>query len=145
MTLGHGGPLGYRVDTDDLLDAAIARATSLEPELRPATAEEFERQVNEHGKISLLVFLEDFRGWKPSALWEHIKFDVDHFNDIELRARRLVDTMAIALQASLLIRHAPKAVADAFVASRVGGDYGTNFGTLPPGTDFDALIRRAYG
>jgi putative acyl-CoA dehydrogenase len=62
---------------------------------------------------------------------------------IESRARLLVERMAIAFQASLLVRHAPKAVADAFVASRVAGERGAAFGTLPAGTDFGAILDRA--
>ncbi|MFB7495684.1 acyl-CoA dehydrogenase family protein [Streptomyces sp. NPDC056161] len=58
-------------------------------------------------------------------------------------ARRLVESMALALQASLLVRHAPAAVADAFCASRLGGDWGHSFGTLPGGTGLDAILERA--
>ena len=50
---------------------------------------------------------------------------------IEARARRVVEKMALALQGSLLVRHAPPAVADAFCASRLQGDHGLAFGTLP--------------
>jgi putative acyl-CoA dehydrogenase len=64
---------------------------------------------------------------------------------IEQRARRLVERMAIVWQASLLVRHAPAFVADAFVASRLDGDRGLAFGTLPAGTDFAAIIERAFG
>ena len=46
---------------------------------------------------------------------------------------RLVERMALALQASLLIRFGDEAVADAFCASRLGGDWGRAFGTLPAG------------
>ncbi|GAA1098117.1 DNA alkylation response protein [Nocardioides dubius] len=63
---------------------------------------------------------------------------------IETRARRLVELMALALQGSLLVRHAPTAVADAFCASRLGGDWGHAFGTLPTGADTDAIIERAF-
>jgi len=41
------------------------------------------------------------------------------------------------------VRHAPPAVADAFCASRLGGDWGQAFGTLPPGVDTAAIIERA--
>ena len=61
---------------------------------------------------------------------------------LELRARRVVEKMALALQGSLLVRHAPPAVADAFVASRLEGDSGRAFGTLPARTDFEAIIDR---
>ena len=50
--------------------------------------------------------------------------------------------MALALQGSLLVRHAPPAVADAFCASRLDGDRGLAFGTLPADTDFGAIIDR---
>ncbi|MFF1308235.1 DNA alkylation response protein [Streptomyces sp. NPDC058307] len=61
----------------------------------------------------------------------------------EAGARRLVEHMALTLQASLLVRHAPPAVADAFCASRLGGDWGHAFGTLPDAADLDAVLGRA--
>jgi putative acyl-CoA dehydrogenase len=64
-------------------------------------------------------------------------------SDIEVRARRLVEQMALVLQGSLLVRFAPAAVADAFCASRLGGDWGHAFGTLPPGVDTRAIVERA--
>ncbi|RKT54827.1 acyl-CoA dehydrogenase family protein [Saccharothrix australiensis] len=60
----------------------------------------------------------------------------------EVRARRLVELMALALQGSLLVRHAPAAVADAFCGTRFGGG-GYAFGTLPAGTDFGTILDRA--
>jgi putative acyl-CoA dehydrogenase len=62
---------------------------------------------------------------------------------IEHRARRLVERMALALQGSLLLRHGDPAVADAFCASRLGGDRGLAFGTLPPGVDCARIVARA--
>ncbi|MGA5730159.1 DNA alkylation response protein [Streptomyces seoulensis] len=61
----------------------------------------------------------------------------------QLSARRVVERMALTLQASLLVRHAPAAVADAFCATRLGGDWGHSFGTLPSGTDLSAVLDRA--
>jgi putative acyl-CoA dehydrogenase len=61
---------------------------------------------------------------------------------IELRARRLVERMALALQGSLLVRYGDPAVADAFCASRLSGDWGQAFGTLPAGTDFSRIVQR---
>ncbi|MFJ3442434.1 acyl-CoA dehydrogenase family protein [Streptomyces sp. NPDC086081] len=58
-------------------------------------------------------------------------------------ARRLVEDMALTLQASLLVRHAPPAVADAFCATRLGGDWGHAFGTLPDAADLDGIVARA--
>ena len=60
----------------------------------------------------------------------------------ETEARRLGEAMALVLQGALLVRHAPAAIADAFCASRLGGDWGFAFGTLPSGTDLDAIIDR---
>jgi putative acyl-CoA dehydrogenase len=58
-------------------------------------------------------------------------------------ARRLTQDLALALQASLLLRHAPQFVSDAFIASRLGGEFSGAFGTLSPGAPLDALIARA--
>ena len=58
-------------------------------------------------------------------------------------ARRLVEQMALSLQASLLVRHAPPAVADAFCATRLDGDWGHSFGTLPDSADLDGILGRA--
>jgi putative acyl-CoA dehydrogenase len=62
---------------------------------------------------------------------------------VETRARRIVERMALVLQGSLLVRFAPAAVADAFCASRLGGDWGTTFGTLPHSLDLAAIVERA--
>ena len=57
-------------------------------------------------------------------------------------AARLVERMALVLQGSLLVRHAPPAVADAFCTSRLAGDWGHAFGTLPRGVDTRAVVAR---
>ncbi|MFM9695651.1 acyl-CoA dehydrogenase family protein [Streptomyces europaeiscabiei] len=62
---------------------------------------------------------------------------------IEARARRLVERLALVLQGALLVRYAPPAVADAFCASRLGGDRGTAFGTLPHTLDLASVVERA--
>ncbi|MDT7548103.1 MAG: putative acyl-CoA dehydrogenase, partial [Actinomycetota bacterium] len=61
----------------------------------------------------------------------------------EVSARRLVERLAMTLQASLLVRYAPSSVSDAFLASRIEGDWGSAFGTLPRGTAFAEIIERA--
>jgi putative acyl-CoA dehydrogenase len=61
---------------------------------------------------------------------------------LESRARRVVEGMALALEGSLLVRGAPAAVADAFCASRLAGDGGLEYGTLPAGSDFETIIAR---
>lgn len=62
---------------------------------------------------------------------------------IEGRARRLVERIAVVLQGSLLVRFAPPEVADAFCASRLGGDWGASFGTLPHTLDLGSVVERA--
>jgi len=60
----------------------------------------------------------------------------------ETDARRLVEQLAVCWGASLCLRHEP-VIADAYVCSRLQGDWGTEFGTLPHGLDLDSLARRA--
>jgi putative acyl-CoA dehydrogenase len=57
-------------------------------------------------------------------------------------ARRVVEALALALQGSLVVRHSPTAVAEAFLASRLAGDAGRGFGTLPAGLDVEAIVER---
>jgi putative acyl-CoA dehydrogenase len=66
----------------------------------------------------------------------------DHGN-LEHRARQLVEQLAVALQASILVQHAPGAVADAFCASRLSDHPGRQFGVLPSGLDLAAVCARA--
>jgi putative acyl-CoA dehydrogenase len=63
--------------------------------------------------------------------------------DDEAAARRRAEQLALLLQASLLIRHAPSAVADAFVAARLDAPWRGSFGTLPEGIDGALLTSRA--
>jgi putative acyl-CoA dehydrogenase len=61
-------------------------------------------------------------------------------------ARRIVEQLALTLQAALLVQLAPAEVADAFVASRLGGGHGVTFGTLDSGLSESharALVDRA--
>ncbi|GAB3081852.1 acyl-CoA dehydrogenase family protein [Nocardioides zeae] len=72
-----------------------------------------------------------------------LKKELTSFDDIELRARRVVEQLALVFQGSQLVRHAPTAVADAFCATRLAGDWGHAFGTLPAGLDLDPILERA--
>ncbi|MFF2508112.1 acyl-CoA dehydrogenase family protein [Streptomyces sp. NPDC058067] len=76
------------------------------------------------------------------AAWQELQGELVLTEDAPLRARRVIERAALVLQGSLLVRHAPAAVADAFCASRLAGDRGLAFGTLPPDTDFAALLER---
>ncbi len=64
--------------------------------------------------------------------------------DDAAEARRFTERIAVALQASLLVRFSPTAVADGFLASRLAGDGGRAFGTLPRSVDFQTVISSAY-
>ncbi|MDX6580857.1 MAG: putative acyl-CoA dehydrogenase [Solirubrobacterales bacterium] len=71
-----------------------------------------------------------------------LRDELGDLEQVETRARRLVERMALVLQGSLLVRYGDPAVADAFCASRLDGDWGRAFGTLPAGTDFARIIER---
>ena len=62
--------------------------------------------------------------------------------ELAQRARVVVERMAVAWQAALLLRHAPAEVADAFVATRLAGDGGLNYGTLPTGIPARRIVDR---
>jgi putative acyl-CoA dehydrogenase len=64
-------------------------------------------------------------------------------DQVEYRARRTVDQLALTMQASLLLQAGNHAVADAFIASRLAQSGERNFGTLPRGIDIDMILRRA--
>jgi putative acyl-CoA dehydrogenase len=81
-----------------------------------------------------------------AALDRHIdslRDDMRVTDDFESRARNLVDRLATGLQASLLVRYAPAAVADAFCESRLEARGAHQYGALPQGVDFHAIIERA--
>ena len=78
-----------------------------------------------------------------AGLRDDIAAGLGDFRTAESGARRLVEKMAILLEASLVVRHSPAAVAAAFVATRVRRDTGSAFGTLPAGSDCAAIIDRA--
>ncbi len=64
-------------------------------------------------------------------------------DEVEYRARRTVDQLALVMQASLLVQAGNQAVADAFIASRLGQRGDRNFGTLPRGLDLETILQRA--
>jgi putative acyl-CoA dehydrogenase len=99
----------------------------------PASLEAFFAEVQE-GAVS-----EPRLDAYAASLRDEIPGDIE---TIEVRARRVVEKMALALQASLLVRYGDEAVADAFCASRLAGDWGQAFGTLPAGTGFTRIIDR---
>ncbi|WP_370937039.1 acyl-CoA dehydrogenase family protein [Amycolatopsis sp. cg13] len=105
------------------------RAMGRQPESVAAFFAEVEQAAGEDARLDDAV--------------DRLKKDLSDVDDLEFRARRVVESMALVLQGSLLVRHAPRAVADAFCGTRFGGDWGLAFGTLPAGTDTSAIIARA--
>lgn len=107
----------------------VLRAMEREPETVPA----------------LLTELRKAKGANThyDAMLGRVEAEIENHDDLEIRARRVVEMLALAMQAAQLVQHAPDFVADAFCASRLGGEWGREFGTLTPGTEFDKIIDRA--
>ena len=103
----------------------VLRALAKEPEALPAFLAECE--LGRGGNAALDAHLDRIAATRPA--------------DPEFEARRVVSDLAVGLQASLLVRHAPAAVADAFCASRLDG-VGRAYGTLPPTVDTEAILAR---
>jgi putative acyl-CoA dehydrogenase len=74
---------------------------------------------------------------------EALRKEIGDLADIEYRARDVVDRMALAIQAALLLQHAPTQVAAPFCASRLTAAGHRNYGALPRGVDCAAIIERA--
>ncbi|HEV8577652.1 MAG TPA: acyl-CoA dehydrogenase family protein [Thermoanaerobaculia bacterium] len=102
-------------------------------------------QKSPESLAALFVEIDGARGGdtRLDSFARELRTEMSEAGDLETRARRLVERLALALQASLLVRHAPSAVAEAFCASRLGGDGGRAFGTLPGGTDFRGILEWA--
>jgi len=106
----------------------VLRAMSREPESVAAFLVEVERAQGSDARFDHAV--------------TELKGELTNMADAETRARRVVERMALTLEGSLLLRFGDPAVADAFCASRLAGDWGHSFGTLPPGTEFAAIVAR---
>jgi putative acyl-CoA dehydrogenase len=76
------------------------------------------------------------------AAWDRLREDLARPEEAEFTARRTVERLAVVLQGALVVRHAPAAVADAFCATRIAGDGGLAFGTLPRGLDIPGILER---
>ncbi|BBZ00704.1 acyl-CoA dehydrogenase [Mycolicibacterium chitae] len=62
---------------------------------------------------------------------------------LEYRARKVTEDIALGLQGALLVRHGHPAVAEAFAATRLGGQWGGAYGTMPAGLDLAPILERA--
>ena len=88
--------------------------------------------------------VEEARGADPrlDRSVDDLKNELSNGAGAEAGARRLVERMAVVLEGSLLVRYGAPAVADAFCVSRLGGDWGHSFGTLPEGLQLDSIVQR---
>ncbi|MGZ5346152.1 MAG: acyl-CoA dehydrogenase family protein [Solirubrobacterales bacterium] len=73
---------------------------------------------------------------------EALRAELSDVTEIEARARRIVERMALLLQGSLMARYADDASAAAFLSSRLEGSWGHAFGTLPAGVDYTRIVDR---
>ncbi|MER6752921.1 acyl-CoA dehydrogenase family protein [Micromonospora echinofusca] len=107
----------------------VLRALAREPEVMAAFQAEATAAAGADARLDAAV--------------RRVRAELADPDDVELRARRVVERLALVLQGALLVRHGHPAVADAFCASRLDGDHGQAYGTLPRGVDFAAIIARA--
>ncbi|KAA1249136.1 DNA alkylation response protein [Mycobacterium simiae] len=74
---------------------------------------------------------------------EQLREQLGDLDTIQYRARKVAEDICLALQGSLLVRHGHPAVAEAFLATRLGGQWGGAFGTMPTGLDLAPILERA--
>jgi putative acyl-CoA dehydrogenase len=136
-----GMPLLYRdaplnsiwEGSGNVLALDVLRAMVKEPAGLPAFLEECELAAGADGRLD--AHLERVREEARAVFAD---------SETQFLARRVVEDLAVALQGSLLVRHAPPAVADAFCATRLAGQGGRVYGTLPRGVEAESIIDRAY-
>ncbi len=106
----------------------MLRALTREPESLEALRSEIEAAAGADARLD--------------AAWRELRAELSRPEDAQVRARRVVERAASCSRARSWCVMRQNAVADAFCASRLAGDQGLAFGTLPPGTDFAALLER---
>ena len=142
----HGGP-GYVEDgpmarlyreaplnsiwegSGNVLCLDVLRAMARDEDAAPAVLAEFDAARGAHPALDRAA--------------DALREDLARPEEFEPGARALTERMALTLQASLLVQHAPPAVADAFCASRLGERWTGAYGTLPLGVDTEAILARA--
>jgi putative acyl-CoA dehydrogenase len=116
----------------------ILRALSREPEAADALVQEI-RSIAGADKL-MDRYVAEIGTDLEKQLKQSLK---NQTTEIEGQARRLAERFALALQAVQVMRHSPPAIAEAFIASRLGGDHGQTFGTLPRGLDLETVLDRS--
>ena len=115
--------------TGNVICLDVLRSMQREPETVAAFLDEVAAARGGNARLDAYAAALGHRLSKPAAL--------------EPIGRRVVEMMALALQGSLLVRYAPAAIADAFCATRLDGDWGHAFGTMPQDMNTQAIIDRA--
>ncbi|WP_320671996.1 acyl-CoA dehydrogenase family protein [Patulibacter defluvii] len=118
----------------------VLRALGKEPEGLPAFLAECERASGADRRFDAHL---DATRERVQGLFAGDGDPAERLAAAQFQARRIVEDLGVALQASLLLRHSTAAVADAFCAARLGGEAGRAYGTLPLGVDARAIIDRA--
>ena len=143
----HGTAAGMRQAVAEALwqvrHRAVFGAKLIDQPAMTAVVADLAIERRRNGHIEEFPLARRYREQPAMAIWEGsgnvIALDV-------LKAMRRepasVEAIALSLQASLLVRHAPAEVSDAFVAARLGEDRGHEYGTLLPGTDLRAILGR---
>jgi putative acyl-CoA dehydrogenase len=80
---------------------------------------------------------------RQDAHVDQLRRQLADLDTIGYRARKVAEDICLALQGSLLVRHGHPAVAEAFLATRLGGQWGGAFGTMPTGLDLAPILERA--
>ncbi|MEE3852957.1 acyl-CoA dehydrogenase family protein [Gordonia sp. LSe1-13] len=111
----------------------VLRAMTREPESIAAFDAEIVKALGTNRTLDL--HLERLR----DQLGELARMDA---GSAQRRARGVVESMALALEASLLVRYSPSAVSDAFIAARLGDDRAFEYGALPDSADLAAILER---
>lgn len=106
----------------------LLRAAAKEPESVEALLTEIELGAGADGRLD--------------AAGARLRRELEDTEELDYRARRVVELAALCLQGSLLVQHAPVEVADAFCATRLAGEGGRAYGTLPQGVDCSAIVGR---
>lgn len=107
----------------------VLRAISKTPQVLDAWFAELDKSTGRNAQLDRRVMA--------------LKDELADTDEAEYRARHLIDQLALTMQASQLLVNGNGAVADAFIASRLGEHGDRNYGTLPRGLDIDTLLRRA--
>jgi putative acyl-CoA dehydrogenase len=107
----------------------VLRAIATSPESVEAVVEEVAAASGEDARLDRAL--------------EALRKELVDTSDLEVRARRIAGRIALVLQASLLLRHASPAVADAFLSSRLEREHRGAFGELSSRVDLHAVVERA--